>query len=69
MATVFQVLEVGQGNKEALINTNFTQVPRYLGEMPTDPATTDVSAGSTYFNTTASKLKVLKTDSTWANVS
>lgn len=67
MATEFQVLEVGQGNKEALINTNFAQVPRYLGELATDPLTLDVSHGSTYFNTTTSKLKVLKTDNTWVN--
>lgn len=68
MATEFQVLEVGQGSKEALINTNFAQVPRYLGELAADPATTDVAHGSTYFNTTTSKLKVLKTDNTWVNV-
>lgn len=67
MATKFELLEVGQGSKEALINTNFAQVPRYLGELPTDPATLDVSIGSTYFNTTTSKLKLLKTDSTWVN--
>lgn len=69
MATQFEILEIGQGNKEALINTNFAQVPRYLGELATDPATLDVAFGSTYFNTATSKLKVLKTDSTWVNVS
>ena len=67
MATTFAVLEVGQGSKEALINTNFAQVPRYLGEAAANPATLDVPAGSTYFNTTTSKLMVLKTNMTWVN--
>lgn len=68
MATTFQVLEVGQGNKEALINTNFAAVPRYLGEASALPSVVDVPAGSTFFNTSTSKLMVLKTDSVWANV-
>lgn len=67
MATTFEVLEVGQGNKEQLINTNFAQVPRYLGELGADPATTDVAKGSTYFNTATSKLKVLRTNNVWVN--
>lgn len=67
MATQFELLEVGQGSKEALINSNFAQVPRYLGELATDPATLDVAFGSTYFNTATSKLKLLKTNSTWVN--
>lgn len=69
MATTFQVLEVGQGNKEALINTNFAAVPRYLGEATADPSTVDVPAGSTYYNSTALKMKVLLTNNTWANAS
>lgn len=68
MATTFQVLEVGQGSKEALINTNFAQVPRYLGELAAAPLTTDVVAGSTFYNTATSKLMVLKTTLTWVNV-
>lgn len=67
MATQFELLEVGQGSKEALINSNFAQVPRYLGELAADPSTLDVSAGSTYFNTTTSKLKLLRTNGTWVN--
>lgn len=68
MATTFSVLEVGQGNKEALINTNFAAVPRYLGEAAAAPSTVDVPAGSTYFNTSTSKLMVLRTNSIWVNV-
>lgn len=68
MATTFQQLDPGQGSKEQLINNNFAQVPRYLGEAAADPAVADVPAGSTYFNTSTSKLKVLRTNSTWVNV-
>lgn len=68
MATTFEMLEVGQGNKEQLINSNFTQVPRYLGELAADPSVTEVAHGSTYFNTTISKLKVLRTNDVWVNV-
>lgn len=68
MATTFTDLTVGQKEKEVTINTNFAQVPRYLGELTADPATAGVSAGSTYFNTTASKLKVLKGSGVWTNV-
>lgn len=66
------LLEVGQKEKEVTINSALTaidtKIPRYLGEAASDPATTGVPAGSTYFNTTSSKLKVLKSNSTWANV-
>ena len=71
--TNFQLtlLEVGQKDKEVTINTNMTlldqKVPRYLGELATDPSGSGVPNGSTYFNTTVSKLKVLKTNGTWVN--
>lgn len=68
MTTTFQQLDPGQGGKEQLINENFAQVPKYLGESTSDPTPTDVPHGSTYFNTTTSKLKVLRTNSTWVNV-
>lgn len=71
--TNFQLtlLEVGQKEKEVTINTNFTlldqKVPRYLGELATDPGVSGISYGSTYYNTSTSKLKVLKTNGTWVN--
>lgn len=68
MATTFQQLDPGQGSKEQLINNNFAQVPKYLGEATANPAVDDVPAGSTYFNTTTSKLMVLRTNLTWVNV-
>lgn len=64
------LLEVGQKEKEATINTNFQtldqKIPRYLGELTADPAAGPV-AGCTYFNTSTNKLKVLKTTGTWVN--
>lgn len=68
MATTFQVLEVGQGSKEALINTNFAQVPKYLGEHATNPAILDVPHGSTYFNSVSNKLHILKTTNVWVEL-
>ena len=66
------LLDVGQKEKEATINTNFqkldNEVPKYLGEAASDPATTNRAPGSTYYNTGSSKLKVLKSNLTWANV-
>ena len=66
------LLDVGQKEKEVTINTNFqkldNEVPKYLGEATSDPATTGRAPGSTYYNTTASKLKVLKSNMTWVNV-
>lgn len=67
MATTFIDLIVGQKEKEVTINNNFAQVPRYLGELSADPAITNVSFGSTYYNTTTSKLLVLKTTGVWVN--
>lgn len=66
------LLEVGQKEKEATINTNLnmidSKVIRYLGEAGSDPSTSGVAFGSTYFNTVSSKLKVLKSDASWVNV-
>ena len=65
------LLEVGQKEKEVTINTNMQlldgKVPKYLGELASDPTASGVPVGSTYFNTTTNKLKFLKTNSTWAN--
>ena len=71
--TNFQLtlLEVGQKEKEASINTNFTlldqKIPRYLGELAVDPSSSGVASGSTYFNTQTNKLKVIKTNGAWVN--
>lgn len=69
------LLETGQKEKEVTINTNMTTLdntPKYLGDLSVDPASvTTTPLGSTYFNTTTSKLKVLrqKTPSVvWSNV-
>lgn len=66
------LLEIGQKNKETTINTNMElldqKVPRYIGELASDPTVSGVSYGSTYFNTSTNKLKVLKTNGTWVNV-
>lgn len=65
------LLQVGQKEKEATINTNFQiidgKVLKYLGELPADPASGPLP-GSTYFNTSTDKLKVLKTTNVWVNV-
>lgn len=67
MATTFTQLEVGQKQKEATINTNFSKI--YLGELADDTAADALTPvhGSTYFNTTSSKLRVLGTDDVWRN--
>ena len=66
------LLEVGQKDKEVTINTALqvidNKVIRYLGEFSSDPNSSGVVPGCTYFNTTSSKLKVLKSDSAWVNV-
>lgn len=63
-------LEIGQKDKSITINTNMDLLdvlPTYLGEAASDPATTNVAPGSTYYNTSGSNLKVLKSDLTWTN--
>ena len=65
------LLEVGQKEKEATINTNMQlldqKVPKYLGQLATDPASSGLPPGSTYYNTSSSKLKVLLTTGSWTN--
>lgn len=69
---LLDLLEVGQKEKEASINSAFNKidqkVPRFLGDLAADPATTGVPAGSTYFNTTSSKARILRANGAWANV-
>lgn len=75
MATTTQLgltlLDVGQKEKEVTINQNFQIIDdkalRFLGDLASDPPTTGVPKGSTYYNTATSKLKVLRTNNTWAN--
>ena len=66
------LLDVGQKEKEVTINTNFqtldNNVPKYLGEAASAPVATGRAPGSTYFNTTTSKVQILKFDHTWVNV-
>lgn len=63
------LLEVGQKEKEVTINTNFSSIDakiiRYLGEFASDPNTSGIVAGCTYFNTTSGKLKTLNSSSAW----
>ena len=65
------LLDVGQREKEATINSALTKVDqkslRFLGEAALDPATASIPLGSTYYNTTDSKLKVLLAAG-WTNV-
>ena len=67
-SNVITELVVGQKEKEITINTNYLATPRYLGEFASAPATTGVSIGSTFYNSTSSKLMFLNTVSTWVNV-
>lgn len=65
-----KLMEIGQKDKTVTINDNMgilDNAPKYLGEFSSDPATTNVPNGSTYYNSTASKLKVLLSSTTWAN--
>lgn len=62
-------LEIGQKEKEVTINTNQTlldsKVPRALPDAATAPATTGLANGSTYYNTTDSKVYWLRPGGTW----
>ncbi len=63
-------LEIGQKDKSTTINTNMDLLdvlPSYLGEAASDPATTGIAPGSTYYNTGSLKLLVLKSDLAWVN--
>ena len=66
-SNVITELVVGQREKEITINTNYLALPRYLGEFASAPSTADVSIGSTFYNSTTSKLMFLNTSSTWVN--
>lgn len=63
------LLEVGQKEKEATINGNMTSLdqktPRALPDAATAPATTGLAPGSTYFNTTSSRVFWLRPNGTW----
>lgn len=67
-----RLLDVGQKEKEATINSNMqlldSGLPRYLGEFATPPSATGLPAGTTYLNTTTSITQVLKSDGTWLNM-
>ena len=62
-------LEVGQKEKEVTINTNQAtldaKVPRVLADAATAPATTGLAPGTTYYNTTDSKVYWLRPNLTW----
>lgn len=63
------LLEVGQGSKEATINTNMTgldsKVPRALPDAASAPSTSGLAPGSTYYNTATSKVYWLRPGGTW----
>jgi hypothetical protein len=62
-------LEVGQKEKEVTINTNNAvldaKVPRALPDASAAPGTAGLAPGSTYYNTTDSKVYYLRTNLTW----
>jgi hypothetical protein len=64
-------LEVGQKEKETTINANMNLIDskalRFLGDLAADPPTTGVPAGSTYYNTTTSVVRLLRGNNTWVN--
>lgn len=62
-------LEVGQKEKEVTLNTNNSvldsKVPLALADSATPPATAGRAPGSTYYNTTDSKVYWLRPNLTW----
>lgn len=68
MATVFEQFEQADKLKVNRLNTNFSYVPRYLGEAATAPSTTGVPEGSTYYNTGDSYLYFLNSSAAWVKV-
>lgn len=62
-------LEIGQKEKEVTINTNNAvldaKVPRALADAASAPVTTGLAPGSTYYNTTDSKVYWLRPNLTW----
>ena len=65
-------LEVGQKEKEVTINSNNAildaKVPRALADNAADPSTVGLAPGSTYYNTTLSKVKWLRPNLTWVTL-
>ena len=57
------LLEVGMKEKEVTINTNMTElsnrIPRFLGRLASNPSEAGVPLGSSFFNTTTSKMVFL----------
>jgi hypothetical protein len=66
------LLEVGQKEKEITINTNFelidSKVIRFLGDLASAPVTSGIPPGSMYFNTTTSKINILRENLTWVQI-
>jgi hypothetical protein len=62
-------LEVGQSSKEVTINTALETIDakcaRALPDAASAPATTGLAPGSTYYNTTDSKVYWLRPNLTW----
>ena len=62
-------LEIGQKEKEVTINTNNTlldsKVARALADAASPPSTTGLAPGTTYFNTTDSRVYWLRPNLTW----
>lgn len=69
------LLENGQTEKEAAINTAFTLIDTkvngksgWMGKLAADPTPSAALVGSIYYNTTTNKLKVLIDATTWIQV-
>jgi len=65
-------LEVGQSEKEVTINTNNaildSKSARVLADAASDPVTTGMAPGTTYYNTALSKVKWLRPNLTWVTL-
>jgi hypothetical protein len=60
---------VSNDGELSTLNGSIGDKIEHLGELASDPVTFDVPPGSTYYNTTTSKLKFLRQDgTTWTNV-
>ena len=62
-------IEIGQKEKEVTINTNQStldaKVPRALPDAASAPTVTGLAPGSTYYNTTESRVYWLRPNMTW----
>lgn len=62
-------LDVGQKEKEVTINTNNAlldaKCARALADSASDPATAGLAPGTTFYDTTLSKVKWLRPNGTW----